>query len=249
MFKKIIFLLALIPACIYSQAIGPKVTIPQSNFDYSHVPVGTTLQHTYLIYNGGGGMLKLSGVNTSCKCIAASLDKTMLSPTDSARLDVTYTNNGKTQGLDNYVVLKTNDSNNPEVRIFVTRKVPSGAPTLASMPKDSISGSAVEPIMYLPETEHDFGRMKQGDVVSYVFKVVNKGTASLRIRDITTSCGCTAAVVNNKDIPAGKTGEISVQFDSAGKEGKLTRTITVFSSDPKNTYKSIKIYADVETGK
>ena len=91
--------------------------------------------------------------------------------------------------------------------------------------------------------------MEQGNIGKYTFKVINKGTGLLRIKDITTSCGCTAAVVNDKDIPAGKEGEISVQFDSSGKMGKLSRRITVFSNDPKSSYKNITIYADVETAK
>jgi hypothetical protein len=101
----------------------------------------------------------------------------------------------------------------------------------------------------MPEAEHDFGKMKQGDVGKYTFKIINKGTGLLRIKDITTSCGCTAAVIKDKDIPAGKEGEILVQFDSSGKMGKLSRRITVLSNDPKNTYKNIIIYADVETVK
>jgi hypothetical protein len=248
MFKKILFLLAFFSACVLAQAIGPKVTIPQSNYDYSQVPENSTIQHTYMIYNGGGGVLKLLGVSTSCKCITASLDKATLTPADSAKLDVYYSNNGTAKGLDNYVSLKTNDLNNPDVRIFISRSVPTGAPTLSSMPNDTIEGSVAGPVIYMPEWEHDFGKMKQGDVVKYTFKIVNKGTSLLRIRDITTSCGCTAAIVNNKDIPAGKEGEILVQFDSSGKMGKLSRRITVFSNDPKNTYKNITIFADVETG-
>jgi len=249
MINKIFFILVFFSACVFPQAIGPKVTIPQSNFDYSHVPQNSTFLHTYTIYNGGGGILKLMGVTTSCKCINASLDKTTLSPTDSARLEVSYINKGVSKGTDNFVSIKTNDPNNPEVRIFITRSVPTGAPTLASMPVDSIGGSAAGPVIYMPETEHDFGKMKQGDVGKYTFKIINKGATTLKIKDITTSCGCTAAVVKDKDIPAGKDGEILVQFDSSGKEGKLTRTVTVFSNDPKTAYKSIKIYADVETGK
>ena len=165
MLKNLLFLFVCFSACIFAQAIGPKVTIPQINYNYSQ------------------------------------------------------------------------------------RAVPINAPALTSMPADTVSGSVDGPVIFLPETEHDFGKMKQGDVVKYTFKILNKGTITLRIKDITTSCGCTAAVVKDKDIPAGKEGEILVQFDSSGKMGKLSRRVTVFSNDPKNTYKNITIYADVETGK
>jgi hypothetical protein len=249
MFKKIFFLAVFYSACIFAQAIGPKVTIPQINYDYSGVPENVTFQHSYMIYNGGGGVLKLYGVSSSCKCITATLDGTTLSPTDSARLDVSYSNTGTSKGTDNYVTIKTNDPNNPDVRIFITRAVPTGAPTLSSMPVDTAGGVVLGPVFYLPETEHDFGLMKQGEIGKYTFKIINKGTGTLEIKDITTSCGCTAAVVTDKNIPAGKEGAVMVQFDSSGKNGKLSRRITIFSNDPKNSYKNITIYADVETGK
>jgi hypothetical protein len=249
MFKKILSVLVFFSVFAFAQSIGPKVTIPQINYDYSKVPENSTFQHTYMIFNGGGGVLKLFGVSSSCKCITASLDRTTLTPTDSAKLDVSYSNIGKSNATDNYLSLTTNDPNNPSVRIFITRAVQTGAPTLSSMPNDTIGGSVVGPLIYLPETEHNFGKMKQGVVGKYTFKIINKGTDLLRIRDITTSCGCTAAIIKDKDIPAGKEGEILVQFDSSGKMGKLTRRITVLSNDPKNTYKNIIIYADVETVK
>jgi hypothetical protein len=249
MINKIFFLAILFSGCVLPQAIGPKVTIPQINYDYSQVPENVTFQHSYMIYNGGGGVLKLFGVSSSCKCITASLDVTTLTPTDSARLDVNFTNTGISKGTDNFITIKTNDPNNPDVRIFISRAIPTGAPTLSSMPVDTAGGTVVGPIIFLPETEHDFGLMKQGDIGKYTFKIINKGTGTLKIKDITTSCGCTAAVVTDKDIPAGKEGAIMVQFDSSGKMGKLSRRITVFSNDPKNTYKNITIFADVETVK
>ncbi|MGA7723152.1 MAG: DUF1573 domain-containing protein [Ignavibacteriaceae bacterium] len=249
MIKRILFLILFFSAFTVAQAIGPKVTIPQINYDYSQVPENTTFQHDYMIYNGGGGVLKLLGVSSSCKCITASLDRNTLTPTDSARLNVSFSNTGISKGTDNFITLKTNDPNNPELRVFITRAVPTGAPTLSSMPVDTAGGAVLGPVIFLPETEHDFGKMKQGDIGKYTFKIINKGTGLLRIKDITTSCGCTAAVVNDKDIPAGKEGEISVQFDSSGKMGKLSRRITVFSNDPKSSYKNITIYADVETAK
>ncbi len=247
MFKKIIFLFVFFSAAIFAQAVGPKVTIPQINYNFDYVPIDSSLGHTFMIYNGGGGVLKLYDVKTTCKCISAHLDKNTLTPTDSAHLDVSYTNIKNSQGIDNYISIKTNDPNNPDVRIFVTRSVPTNSPTLSSMPKDTTGRSASNaPLIYFSETQHDFGKIKQGAVVNYTFKFMNKGNSTLRIKDITTSCGCTAALVKNKDIPAGTEGELAVQFDSSGKIGKLERKITLLTNDPKQSYKVLTIHADVE---
>ncbi|MCL5031384.1 MAG: DUF1573 domain-containing protein [Bacteroidetes bacterium] len=248
MIKKILFYFTFISIAIFAQAVGPKVTIPQINYNFDYVPIDSSLGHTYMIYNGGGGVLKLWGVKTTCKCISASLDKSTLTPTDSARLDVSYTNIKSSQGLDKYISIKTNDPNNPDVRIFITRTIPTNSPTLSSMPKDTTGGAAsVAPVIYFPVSDHDFGKLKQGTIVSYTFKFMNKGNSTLKIKDITTSCGCTAALVKDKEIAPGKKGELAVQFDSSGKIGKLSRKITILSNDPKQSYKVLTIYADVET--
>ncbi|MDR3626415.1 MAG: DUF1573 domain-containing protein [Ignavibacteriaceae bacterium] len=243
MFKKILLFLALLSACVFAQAIGPKITIPQTNYDYSTVPEKSTVHHVYMIYNSGDETLKFLGTTTSSKSVTAVLNRVTLSPTDSARLNVGYTNDGTLNGADSYVTIKTNDPGNPDIKIYITKADPK-TPTLSFAPGDSL----MSPVIYLPENEFNFGKMKQGDVVKHTFKVVNKGTATLRIRDISTSCGCTAAVVKNKDIPAGQEGEVLVQFDSSGKQGKLVRSLTIFSNDPRNIYKTIKIYSEVEVG-
>ena len=225
--------------------IGPKVTIPQINYDYTLVPKGERQSHTYMIYNGGDAVLFLSNVRTSCSCVTAELDKTKLSPADSARLTVEYTNIGNSKKLDNYVTVKTNDPANPDVRIYVTRVNPVSGPTLAYMPNDSVKKTVSGPSIYFPEDTYNFGVMKQGAVGNHVFKFVNRGDSTLKIKDIRTSCGCTAALVKSKEIAPGTGGELRVEFDSSGKIGKLSRRITVYTNDPKHIEKLILIYADV----
>jgi len=250
MFKKIIVLSVLFCSIALSQSIGPRATVPQANYSYDSVPMDSSTSHTYMIYNGGGATLLLSNVRTSCKCITASLDKTQLAPTDSARLSVSYTNIGNSKKLDNYISIKTNDPSNPDIRIYLTRVMPTGKPTLSSMPYDSIGGAAsVAPSLYFPETSHNFGILKQGDIADYIFKFYNRGNSTLVIKDIKTSCGCTAALVKNKKIEPNKEGELRVQFDSSGKIGKLSRRISVYTNDPREPSKMLIIYADVQKEK
>ena len=242
---KVLALFIFFYALSFAQSVGPRVTVPQLTYEFYDLAKGAKLDHAFMIYNGGGAVLKLYGVSTSCKCITASLDKTTLQPADSAKLSVEYTNTGTPTSLENYISIKTNDPDNPDVRIFLNRVVPPTGPTLSQMPNDTVGGKGAAPIIYFPETEHNFGQMKQGTIDSYTFKFMNKGNSNLRIRDITTSCGCTAALIKEKDIAPGKEGEILVQFDSSGKLGKLVRRVTVLSNDPKDTYKALLIYADV----
>ena len=247
MYKKIITVLVFLSSITFAQAIGPKATIPQMDYNFTHVPKGETLSHTYVIYNGGDKALTLYDVRTSCKCITASLDRTELAPTDSAKISVEYTNTGNSQNLNNYVAIRTNDPSNPDLRIYITRLNPGNKPTLSGMPNKSSDSTKISapPSIYFPEDSHNFGVMKQGSIGDHIFKFQNKGGSALEIKDITTSCGCTAALVKSKKIAPGGEGELRVQFDSSGKIGKLSRSVTLYTNDPKHVEKTIIIYADV----
>jgi len=49
--------------------------------------------------------------------------------------------------------------------------------------------------------EYDFGKIrKQDGVVSKNFEIKNSGSKKLIINDITTSCGCTFAKIDKKEI-------------------------------------------------
>jgi hypothetical protein len=80
------------------------------------------------------------------------------------------------------------------------------------------------------EYEHDFGKIAEGEKVGYVFTFKNTGTGSLVIASATTSCGCTVPNYDTKPIPPGGNGNLEVVFDSSGRNGMQTKTITVKSN-------------------
>jgi len=84
------------------------------------------------------------------------------------------------------------------------------------------------------ETFHDFGDVKEGDVVSHRFRFKNVGKVPLVIHNATSTCGCTAPSVPNHPIVPNDTASILVVFNSLNKEEKQTKPITVIA----NTYPS-----------
>ncbi|NUM63241.1 MAG: DUF1573 domain-containing protein, partial [Ignavibacteriaceae bacterium] len=85
----------------------------------------------------------------------------------------------------------------------------------------------------------------EGDKVDYTFKFVNKGSSNLIISDIKTSCGCTAALLSADNLEPGQEGTIKVELDTKNRSGKMSRTVTIKSNDPKESTKILTIYADV----
>lgn len=81
------------------------------------------------------------------------------------------------------------------------------------------------------ETEaHDFGKIKQGDKVTYEFKYTNTGKSPLIISDAYATCGCTTPEIEKKPIQPGATSFVKVTFNSAGKSGLQDKLITVVAN-------------------
>jgi len=83
------------------------------------------------------------------------------------------------------------------------------------------------PVISFTEMEHDFGTIKEGQVVEYTYKFKNTGEAPLIIQDARPSCGCTVPEWSKEPIPVGAEGFIKAKFDSKGKTNLQNKTITV----------------------
>ena len=94
------------------------------------------------------------------------------------------------------------------------------------------------------EYEYDFGKIKEGEKVAHIFSFENKGPGNLVIESASTSCGCTVPKYNRSPIPAGKGGNLEVVFDSNGRNGIQTKTVSV-RSNSKTEVVILKITAEV----
>ena len=91
------------------------------------------------------------------------------------------------------------------------------------------------PVITFKETQYDFGTISQGEIIKYTFTFTNTGGSSLVIQDVKPTCGCTVP----KEWPTypvkpGEGGKIVVQFDSAGKQGKISKSIRVVANTKPN---------------
>ena len=85
------------------------------------------------------------------------------------------------------------------------------------------------------KTNHDFGEIKDGDIVETIFTFSNSGNSDLRILNATGSCGCTVPEYP-RDVPIGpgETGTIKVKFDSSNKPGMQRKTVTLTTNTSKS---------------
>ena len=92
------------------------------------------------------------------------------------------------------------------------------------------------PILSFETTDHDFGTIKEGQVVEYTYAFKNTGEAPLIIQSAQGSCGCTVPEWSKDPIHVGGTGFVKAKFGSNGKPNIQNKTVTVTSNTyPKKT--------------
>jgi hypothetical protein len=94
------------------------------------------------------------------------------------------------------------------------------------------------------ETKYSFGTVSEGKVVRHAFRFKNTGQNPLMIAKTDVTCGCTVPNFPSEPIGPGSDGEITVEFNTAGKSGFQQKNIIVHSNALPEAV-SIGIEADV----
>jgi hypothetical protein len=89
-------------------------------------------------------------------------------------------------------------------------------------------GSA--PNIAFEEDKHDFGKITQGEIVSFSYVFKNNGGSDLVISSAQGSCGCTIPEFPKGAIKPGEQGKVDVKFDSSGKSGLVQKTVTLITN-------------------
>jgi uncharacterized cupredoxin-like copper-binding protein len=235
MIRKSLLLIVFSLSVSFAQFLGPRISIQQIEHNFGDIQAGKVVTHNFILTNTGDDNLVIKNVHATCGCTVAKPQKETLAPGESTKLKVDFNSTGRRGPQEKTVYVKTNDPKNPELKLKISANV------IAST---AAAGSA--PILYVPKLSHDFGESKRRKVVEHTFTITNKGNAPLVIKDVRTSCGCTAALLSSKNIEPGKNGTIKVELDTKNRLGKQNRTITLVTNDVNEPNKVLTIQANVE---
>lgn len=101
------------------------------------------------------------------------------------------------------------------------------------------------PLFEVTNRTIDFGEITKGTVYRTSLIVHNRGDSPLALEKVSSSCGCTAAIINNPVIQPGETGEIKISFDSRQFRGRVEKTIYLNTNDPAASPALIKVAGEV----
>ncbi len=124
-------------------------------------------------------------------------------------------------------------------------------PSAGAAPATTVT-SGPSPKISCAKPNFDFKTVDEGPDIVHEFRIVNQGKGVLTISSVTTSCGCTAAVVKKLgskdeaatlpvDIRPGGKGTIKATYHTTGHVGHNTKVITVTSNDSKNPSFQLKL--------
>ena len=91
---------------------------------------------------------------------------------------------------------------------------------------------------------HNFGTVKDGEVVVFSFQFRNTGGMPIYITNAETACGCISVKYSKEEIASLSVSTVDVVFNSAGEWGNLIKTVEIKTSNGET--KTLKIGAFVE---
>ena len=80
------------------------------------------------------------------------------------------------------------------------------------------------------KTSHNFGKVKEGEIVEYEYRFKNTGKEPYVIQNAKGSCGCTVPQWSREPVLPGESGMIKIRFDTNHKAGNRTQKVYVSSN-------------------
>lgn len=136
------------------------------------------------------------------------------------------------------VGLQSCNKNQPADQLEVTSQsdsseVPATAAVEEANPQNEMLKEAQsEPLtnVALSEDAYSFGDITKGETVSHDYIVTNTGKNPLIISNVKPGCGCTVPDYTKDPIMPGKTGKITLKFDSSNFDGQISKSAEVYAN-------------------
>lgn len=166
--------------------------------NFGSINRGDTVEHFFEFFNIGAYTLKIAYISATCCCSAGVLSKREFQPSEKGNLVVRFNLTGKYGIQTNKIFIHTNDPENPIKVLPIRAKVISKI--------DTLNAAKIR----LDRTIYDFGNIEERKIHETSFVIKNMGRDTLEIREIITSCGCTAAVPRKRRIAPNEQTEFKV---------------------------------------
>lgn len=233
---KRIFFIVFVFGFLYAQN-DPVASFDKTNHNFGDVKEGKFVLCEYVLENTGKADLKIEKVKASCGCTAAAPEKNILKPGEKTSIKVefnTFRREGKQR---KFVYVFTNDPNQPQVRLTFTANILKK--TEEEMKNEKVA------LLKLNQNYFDLGKIKKGEKRIIKVPFENIGKETLVIRSVKSTCSCLSCEPETKSVEPGQSSFINVELDTSDYFGKMSRTATIISNDPYNTYQAVSFFVNI----
>ncbi|MCW5912940.1 MAG: DUF1573 domain-containing protein [Cyclobacteriaceae bacterium] len=92
----------------------------------------------------------------------------------------------------------------------------------------------------------DFGRVKAGAKPELTVTIQNKGKQPLQIRELQPNCTCLSALVDKEILQPNETATLKLTLVTEGRAGTQNKSVTIYSTDPRNPVQRITVSGFIE---
>jgi hypothetical protein len=96
-----------------------------------------------------------------------------------------------------------------------------------------------------PSTTIDLGDIYQGQKIGRTVTVMNIGDDTLKITGVKAQCGCTATLIDKKEVAPNDSAKLDITFDSQSWLGKVTKQVYITSNDTSNSKITLQLTANI----
>lgn len=96
-----------------------------------------------------------------------------------------------------------------------------------------------------PSTTIDIGDMYQGQKIGRTVIIKNIGNDTLKITGVKAQCGCTATLIDKKEVAPNDSAKLDITFDSQSWLGKVTKQVYITSNDTSNSKLTLQLTANI----
>lgn len=228
---------------LYTFAVGP-VRFESINLAFTNIKKTEKKIRVMQLINTSNEPVKVEFDNVPAHLTLKTNPET-LKPGQKGLVEGTYdaTKNGAWGNVNDLVRVKINGKLQEDAWYYVSANL---VEDFSSMSREDLEKA---PVFNILKTTADLGKMAGATTGEVEFKFTNAGKSDLIIRHVKATCGCTAVQEGLAGVPIrpGQSSAIKAVFNSGSYKGKVTKTIYVYTNDPKRSEAVLTLVADVQS--
>ena len=193
------------------------------------------------LYNGGEQPVTLIETE-SPSYIKVEMTPSTIQPGDHGKLRILY--NGLMRDAYGFqsdnIAIHTDDNEMPVKSFSVYATLVDYFPVLS---REELTRA---PVLRLPVSTFDMGKVKQHQNAQKDLVIANAGKSKLEIAAIQPNCECIVAVPTGNELKPGDEVVLKITFNPGDRLGTQQKSITIYSNDPQNPAQRITFKAYVE---